>query len=119
MRPVRCEWLRLEFSLTEDADPELPQILAEKLHEWTGERWAVAVSGDAQGPSIHQARLDRREQLIEDARAEPLVAGVLEAFPGAAIIEVRERDDEGSDTSRNDDAPEAGESEQPKQSREN
>jgi len=117
VRPVRCEWLRLEFSLTADADPELPQILAEKLHEWTGERWAVAVSGDAQVPSVHQARLDRREQLIEDARAEPLVAGVLDAFPGAEIIEVRERDDD-ADEDESENSPE-GDDEQPRQSREN
>jgi DNA polymerase-3 subunit gamma/tau len=116
VRPVRCEWLRLEIALTDDADPELPQILAEKLREWTGERWVVAVEREATAPSIHQARLDRRAELIENARAEPLVAGILDAFPGASIVEVRERaTDDADDIS----GEETNESEQPQQSRKN
>ena len=113
VRPVRCEWGRLEIALTDDADPELPQILAEKLLEWTGERWVVVVGADAPSRSVHEERADRRARLIEDARADPLVAGVLDAFPGAAIVEVRERD---TDDAGDDEEPDL---QQPKQSREN
>jgi DNA polymerase-3 subunit gamma/tau len=128
VKPVRCEWMRLEIALTDDADPELPQILAEKLREWTGERWIVALHGEAATPSIHQARLDRRAELIENARAEPLVAGILDAFPGAAIVEVRERpadetageqDDETEDELEDDGRAQSGDNERVTQSREN
>ncbi|HSM39835.1 MAG TPA: DNA polymerase III subunit gamma/tau [Afifellaceae bacterium] len=120
VKPVRCEWMRLEIALTDDADPELPQILAEKLREWTGERWVVALHGEAATPSIHQARLDRRAELIEDARAEPLVAGILDAFPGAAIVEVRERpEDETEDEMEDDGGAPAGDTERVTRSREN
>ncbi len=128
VKPVRCEWMRLEIALTEDADPELPQILAEKLREWTGERWVVALHGEAATPSIHQARLDRRAELIENALAEPLVAGILDAFPGAAIVEVRERPedesgdqsgDETEDEMEDDGGAPAGDTERVTRSREN
>jgi len=113
VRPIRCEPGHLDIALTEDADPALPQILTEKLLEWTGMRWVVAVSPDTEIPSIHEARSERRAQLIEDARSDPLVAGVLDTFPGAAIVDVRERDtnDAGSE-----DEPDL---QIPKQSKEN
>jgi DNA polymerase-3 subunit gamma/tau len=116
VRPVRCEWGQLEIALTEDADPELPQILVEKLLEWTGERWVVAVIGETRTLSVHESRAERRASLIEDARGDPLVAGVLGAFPGAEIVEVRERDD---DQSEDQDPAEDAETEQLKQSKEN
>ncbi len=97
VRPVHCETGRLDIALTDDAEPELPQILAEKLLEWTGMRWVIAVSSDTDSLSIHEARSERRAQLIEDARSDPLVSGVLDAFPGAAIVDVRERDNEDAD----------------------
>jgi DNA polymerase-3 subunit gamma/tau len=92
VRPTRCEHGRLDITLTEDADPQLPQILTEKLQEWTGMRWIVTVSADAETLSVHEARQRRQVELFESARSDPLVAGVLKAFPGAAIVDVRERD---------------------------
>ena len=72
----------IEFRPDEHAPPELSRDLARNLEQWTGERWLVAVSSQ-QGDAARVARLD------ETAR-DPGVAQILEAFPGAEVVEVHD-----------------------------
>ena len=97
MRPVAFQPGRIDVSLEPGAAFELPQDLARKLSEWTGERWIVAVSREAGGATVAEEREQIRDRLVVDARAEPLVAAVLKRFPGAAIVDVRVRGAEPSE----------------------
>ena len=45
----------------------------------------------AAAPTIAETRTQARAQLVDDARADPLVAAVLQRFPGAEIVDVRVR----------------------------
>jgi DNA polymerase-3 subunit gamma/tau len=89
LRPVSFEEGRIEVSLTEEAPHVLPQDLARKLTEWTGERWVVAVSREPGGATIAEERDAARVRLLADASADPLVAAVMQRFPGARIVDVR------------------------------
>jgi DNA polymerase-3 subunit gamma/tau len=89
VRPVRFEQGQIEIALTEHADPGLAGALSKKLEEWTGSRWMIAVARDGAAPTIAEARQNARAQLVDDARANPLVAAVFEQFPGAEIVDVR------------------------------
>jgi DNA polymerase-3 subunit gamma/tau len=91
VRPVRFEAGRLEIALTPEAEPDLPQRLGQVLKDWTGERWMVVVSQAGAGQTVHETRQKKRAALFEDVRADPLVREVLDRFPGAEIVEVRER----------------------------
>jgi DNA polymerase III subunit gamma/tau len=91
VRPVRMEQGRLEIALTAEADPGLPQQLGLALAEWTGMRWMVAVTQEAGSRTLHEQRGADRATLLQDAGADPLVRQVLERFPGAEIVDVRER----------------------------
>jgi DNA polymerase-3 subunit gamma/tau len=91
VRPVRFEPGRIEIALTADAEPDLPQRLGQVLREWTNERWLVAVTKEAAGHTVHEQRAMNRAAMLEDVRADPLVRQVLDRFPGAEIVEVRER----------------------------
>jgi DNA polymerase-3 subunit gamma/tau len=111
MRPVAFQPGRIDVSLEPSASFDLPQDLARKLSEWTGERWIVAVSREAGGATVAEEREQLRDRLVTDARAEPLVAAVLKRFPGAAIVDVRVRSEateETGDTELAWDAPPAG-----------
>jgi len=111
MRPVAFQPGRIDVSLEPSAPFDLPQDLARKLSEWTGERWIVAVSREAGGATVAEEREQLRDRLVTDARAEPLVAAVLKRFPGAAIVDVRvrvEATEETGDTELAWDAPPAG-----------
>jgi DNA polymerase-3 subunit gamma/tau len=45
-------------------------------------------------PTVAEVRRSARERLVDDARADPVVASVLSRFPGAEIVDVRVRGEE-------------------------
>ncbi len=91
VRLVRFEPGRIEMALTEHASPGLAGALSKKLEEWTGTRWMIAVAREGGGQTIAEARRQAQDRLVDDARADPLVAAVLKTFPGAEIVDVRVR----------------------------
>ncbi len=80
---------RLEIGLTDDAPKSLPGDMAQRLLNWTGLRWVVTVARDVAGQTVAEAEAERRDTLVTDARADPDVAAILAAFPGAKITDVR------------------------------
>jgi DNA polymerase-3 subunit gamma/tau len=89
VRLVRFEPGQIEIALTEHADPTLAGALSKKLEEWTGARWMIAVARGGDAPTIAEVKQNARARLVDDARADPLVAAVFEQFPGAEIVDVR------------------------------
>jgi DNA polymerase-3 subunit gamma/tau len=94
VRPIRFEPGRIEVALTEHAAPGLAGELSKKLEAWTGARWMVAVNRDGGGETVAETRRNARAKLVDDARADPVVAAVFERFPGAEIVDVRVRGEE-------------------------
>ncbi|MBJ6132563.1 DNA polymerase III subunit gamma/tau [Ochrobactrum sp. Q0168] len=93
---------RLEIGLTDDAPKSLPSEIAQHLLNWTGIRWVVTVARDVASQTVAEAETERRDNLVTDARADPDVAAILAAFPGAKITDVRiavaeQNDDEDID----------------------
>jgi DNA polymerase-3 subunit gamma/tau len=86
VRLSRFEQGRIEFSLREGASTALPQTLAKKLGEWTGERWMVALSAGATAPTLREVAKAREDERRDDFAAHPVVRKVLELFPGAKIV---------------------------------
>ena len=89
---VRFDEGSIEFSLAAGASQALPQNLMRKLQEWTGARWIVALSRDPGAPSLAEQAQARAAQARSGIEAEPLVRSVLDAFPGARIVAVRQPD---------------------------
>ncbi|WP_019905138.1 DNA polymerase III subunit gamma/tau [Methylobacterium sp. 77] len=88
---VRFEEGRIEFRLAEGGRQSLPNDLARSLDAWTGRRWIVALSKEEGEPTLaYKARL-ALESRHENAAAHPLVKEVLARFPGAQIIDVRDK----------------------------
>ena len=89
VRVIRFEEGRIELALTGDADQGLAGELSRRLEEWTGRRWMIAVARESATPTIAEVKRAVRDRLVDDARADPLVAAVLARFPGAEIVDVR------------------------------
>ncbi|MGL5136824.1 MAG: DNA polymerase III subunit gamma/tau, partial [Beijerinckiaceae bacterium] len=86
VRLVRFEDGLMEFALAPDGDPSLAQRLSRKLQEWTGRRWAVALSNTEGAPTLREIS-DAKHRAAQDLRqADPLVQAVLKAFPGAEVL---------------------------------
>jgi len=92
VRPARFEPGRFEFSLVEGASPALAQELTRKLADWTGERWLVALVQGATGPTLAEQAAAREAERLSGVAAHPLVRKVMEKFPGAKIVDIREPD---------------------------
>jgi len=90
VRPVRFEQGRIEFALANGSSRTLATDLSRRLKEWTGQTWMVAVVNAEGGATLREqaeAAKDRRES---DAASHPAVKAVLERFPGARIVDVRD-----------------------------
>jgi DNA polymerase-3 subunit gamma/tau len=88
VRLVRCEDGRLELALEKSARPTLINDLSRKLGEWTGKRWMVVVSAEQGAAPVKEQNEQRQAEMKQGVRADPLVAAVLEKFPGAEIVSV-------------------------------
>ncbi|AXS39022.1 DNA polymerase III subunit gamma/tau [Breoghania sp. L-A4] len=89
---------RLDIAIDKGAAADLAGVLGRKLSDWTGQRWLVAVSRAEPGAqTIHERREADQAQLVTDARANPAVSAVLDAFPGSEIVDVRVLEGEDTD----------------------
>ncbi len=96
--------------MTDDAPKSLPSDISQRLLNWTGIRWVVTVARDVSGQTVAEAETERRDNLVTDARADPDVAAILAAFPGAKITDVRiavaeQGDDDDIDLDTVEDVP--------------
>jgi len=82
---------RIEFRPAENAPRDLSNRLMQRLREWTGVQWAVAISQAPGAPTLEQQEAARDSEMKIQIAAHPLVQAVLDAFPGATIAAVRER----------------------------
>jgi DNA polymerase-3 subunit gamma/tau len=89
VRLDRFEAGRIALSLVEGASPSLPQTLAKRLQEWTGERWIVALTTTSTAPTLREAAQAEEAERTSGAAAHPVVRKVLERFKGARIVDVR------------------------------
>ncbi|MGO9740720.1 MAG: DNA polymerase III subunit gamma/tau [Roseiarcus sp.] len=89
VRLSRFEFGRIEFSLVEGASPALAQTLSQKLGEWTGARWMIALVKGATQPTIQETAEAKASARLEGVAGHPLVQKVMERFPGARIVDVR------------------------------
>jgi len=91
---VSLERGRIEFRPSRGAPGTLASDLSQRLRDWTGERWIITLASEGGAPTIHEQR-QAAEQARKDAVSqEPFVRAVLDTFPGAEIVAVREREDD-------------------------
>lgn len=88
---VRFEEGKIEFSLEPNGSRTLANDLARALRDWTGTRWMVALSTETGQPTIKEQEQTQKQELRSSIEAHPLVASVLNRFPGAKIVDVRQR----------------------------
>lgn len=85
---ARLEAGVLEFHPAADAPPKLAQELGKKLSEVTGQRWMVSVSAKAGQPTLAAQKEAAAAAELAEVKRHPLVAKVLEVFPGAEIVSI-------------------------------
>ncbi|HEY8696144.1 MAG TPA: DNA polymerase III subunit gamma/tau [Rhizomicrobium sp.] len=90
MHLIRLEPGQIEFRPTEKAPRSLAADLAQRLKDWTGVRWIVTVAREGGAPTIAEARRQKHAAQLESVLQEPMVRAVLDRFPGAEVVAVRD-----------------------------
>ena len=81
LRLVRFEEGRIEFALAEGASRDLPNDLKRALDDWTGRRWAVALSSEPGAATLHEQRQALGARAPQRRRRPPARAGGAVALP--------------------------------------
>ena len=87
---VALEKGRIEFRPNALAPGTLAADLARNLRDWTGQRWIVTLASEGGAPTIAEVRTEAERARKDAVSQEPFVRAVLDAFPGAEIIAVRD-----------------------------
>jgi len=90
MHLVKLETGRLEFRPSPRAPRTLAGDLQQKLRDWTGTRWTVSISNEPGQPTLAEAKKNAKAARIESVMQAPVVRAVLDRFPGAEIVAVRD-----------------------------
>ncbi len=90
MHLVHIEPGKIEFRPSPRAPRTLAGDLAQKLKEWTGTRWVVTVARDGGEPTLAEQKKMAKAARLESVMQEPLVRAVLDRFPGAEVVHVRD-----------------------------
>jgi DNA polymerase-3 subunit gamma/tau len=101
---VRLEPGQIEFRPSTRAPRTLAADLAQKLKDWTGTRWMVTLAREGGAPTLAEAKRAARDAIFDNVRQQPLVRAVLDRFPGAEIMAVRELAEEGIASPTEEDA---------------
>jgi len=87
---VHLEPGRIEFRPHARAPRTLAGDLQQKLRNWTGARWAVSIASQGGAPTLAEQKQSAKMARFEAVAQEPIVRAVLDHFPGAEIVAVRD-----------------------------
>ena len=79
----------LQIGLVGAAPDQLAGDIARYLSQWTGQRWLVSLSESGGAQTLAEEQRDADEKLRDAIAKEPLVAQILDIFPGASIDEIK------------------------------
>ncbi len=85
VRPVRITTGTIEINCGRSPNRKMLALLRDKLQEWTGERWMMALTDTGGAPTLQEQGRAAEDAADEAAKDHPLVRQVLDAFPGARV----------------------------------
>ena len=90
VRPISFRPGAIEFEPAPRAPADLTRRLASKLKEWTGQTWLVATAGGGGAESAWERQKREEREARAEILADPFVMSVMDAFPGAELLGVRQ-----------------------------
>ena len=59
---------------------------------WTGERWIISLSKNADAKSIYEKNLEDKSNKVEEFKKSKIAQDVQKAFPDAKLIDLKEEE---------------------------
>ncbi|MBL8556894.1 MAG: DNA polymerase III subunit gamma/tau [Phenylobacterium sp.] len=89
LRPISFRPGAIEYEPAPGAPNDLAQRLVSRLKDWTGERWLLSTQGGGGAESLWEKQKREQREVRAEIEEDPFVRSVMEAFPGAEIVGVR------------------------------
>ncbi len=83
---------KINISFNDKLNKNFIKNLSEKLLQWTGDRWIISLSQNAEAKSIYERNLESKKILIEEFKKTDTAKKLEQAFPDAKLIDVVEED---------------------------
>jgi DNA polymerase-3 subunit gamma/tau len=90
VRPISFRPGAITYEAAPGAPANLAGRLVARLKEWSGQPWLVAAEGGGGAESAWERQKREQRESRAEIEADPFVKSVLEAFPGAKVVEVRQ-----------------------------
>ena len=84
---------RMEISFNDSLDKSFIKDLTTKLYEWTSERWIITLTKVKGEISIKEKEENKNKEIIEKAKNTEMYKKVLQKFPDASLISVKNKKD--------------------------
>ena len=82
----------IDISFNEKLNKNFIKNLTEKLLLWTGERWIISLSKNADAKSIYEKNLEDKSNKVEEFKKSKIAQDIQKAFPDAKLIELKEEE---------------------------
>ena len=94
---VSFENKRIEISFNEDLEKDFIKDLSLKLYEWTNDRWIITLSKTKGQPSKKEEEVNLKKELIDSVKKSSIYRDILQKFPDAELIDIKQRDNKKND----------------------
>ena len=85
---------KIDISFNENLNKNFIKNLTNKLLLWTGERWIISLSKNTEAKSVYEKNAEQKSAKLTEFKNSDLAKQIEEAFPDAALIDVKENKDE-------------------------
>jgi DNA polymerase-3 subunit gamma/tau len=80
----------IDISFNEQLNKHFIKTLTEKLLLWTGDRWIISLSKNAEAKSVYEKNLENKTSKIEEFKKSKIAQDIQKAFPDAKLIDLEE-----------------------------
>jgi DNA polymerase III subunit gamma/tau len=82
----------IDISFNEKLNKNFIKTLTEKLLLWTGDRWIISLSKNANAKSVYEKNLEDKTNKIEEFKKSIIAKDIQKAFPDAKLINLKEEE---------------------------
>jgi DNA polymerase-3 subunit gamma/tau len=82
----------IDISFNEKLNKNFIKNLTEKLLLWTGERWIISLSKNADAKSIYEKNLEDKNNKIDEFKKSKIAEDIQKTFPDAKLIDLKEEE---------------------------
>ena len=83
---------KIDISFNEKLNKNFIKNLTEKLLLWTGERWIISLSKNANAKSIFEKNQEDKSNKIDEFKKSKIAQDIQKVFPDAKLIELKEEE---------------------------